>query len=265
MRYGLHLAFALPLIATSAAAEGFDLTLYERILEQHTRTVSDTAGVRVDYRGLRESEDWRRLVASLAAADPSKLETSGARLAFWINAYNVLAIDLVLQSYPVDSIRDIGSLLRPVWKRPAGRVAGEPVTLDWIEHRVLRPMGEPRIHAAIVCASVSCPSLLREPWRADRLEAQFDVALKTWLADRDKGLRIDEGAETLWLSPIFDWFEKDFAAAGGVVGFITPYLEKADRSWLEQNPRPRIRHFDYDWRLNDLASASQEPSAGFGR
>jgi hypothetical protein len=218
--------------------------------------VPDTAGVRVDYAGLRGSADWRRLLVSLSNAKPPGTSERAARLAFWINAYNVLAIQLVADHAPRKSIRDIGGFLRPVWKRKAGVVGGDAVTLDWIEHQMLRPMGEPRIHAAIVCASISCPSLLREPWRAEHLDRQFGAAWRAFLANPSKGLRVDAPANTLYLSKIFDWFAGDFADAGGVLEMIAPYLRPSDRDWLAANPEPRIRFLSYDWRLNDLASAT---------
>src|SRR5207245_11671444 len=121
--------------------------------------------------------------------------------------------------FPVASIRDIGSFLRPVWKRPAGQAGGRAVTLDEIEHGIVRPLGDPRTHAVVVCASTSCPALPREPLEANRLDAHRDPAVRRWLADPDKGLRIDRSANTIRLSKIFDWFEQDFATAGGWVAF----------------------------------------------
>ena len=168
----------------------------------------------------------------------------------------MLAIDVVLRSYPLDSIKDAGSLLRPVWKRPAGTVAGRSVTLDEIEHQVLRPLGEPRIHAAIVCASVSCPSLRREAYRGERLEAQLEDALRRFLADPSKGSRLEAEAGVLRLSAIFDWFAGDFEARGGVRAYLAPRLPEASaRALRERGASLALRYFDYDWRLNDTASA----------
>jgi hypothetical protein len=258
----IALAAALCLAAAPAAAR-LDLSLYAALLERHTAVVDDEAGVRVDYAGLRASSAWRRLVAGLAEATPPDAAQRDAKLAFWINIYNILAIQLVVQHEPEESIRDIGNLLRPVWKRRAGVVAGEPVTLDWIEHDVLRPMGDPRIHAAIVCASVSCPPLLREPWDPERVDAQLDAALRSFLADRRKGLRVDRSADAVRLSKIFDWFAGDFDDGAGVLAGLAPWLPPADRAWLADHPAPRIRYFPYDWRLNDLAAATAAfPSPG---
>ncbi len=251
---GLAPLVALACLTTAARADGFDARLYAELLVRHTRAVPDPARTRVDYAALAHSADWKKLVAGLARADPGQLDGRAERLAFWINAYNVLAIDLVARNYPVESIRDLGSFLRPVWKREAGRVGGEPVTLDRIEHGILRPMGEPRIHAAIVCASVSCPTLRREPWRAGELDAQLDDSLRRWLADPDKGLRVDRERGVLRLSKVFDWFEGDFAGRGGVLAFLEPSMPDAARGWLAAHQgRVEVAYLDYDWRLNDLA------------
>jgi hypothetical protein len=241
-------------LARPASAEGFDVALWDALLGAYTREVADAAGVRVDYRGLAAEPRWRELLAGLAGAEVPG--DRAGRLAFWINAYNVLAIDVVLQSYPLASIRDAGSLLRPVWKRPAGRAGGAPRTLDEIEHRILRPLGEPRIHAAIVCASSSCPSLRREAFRAERIEEQLEDSLRAFLAHPEKGSRYDAASHTLWLSPIFDWFAEDFAAGGGVLAVLRPRLPEGTRSPLAARPdAPRLRYFEYDWRLNDLSAA----------
>ena len=107
----MALLLALFAPAAARAADPFDETLYEGLLSRHTRAVEDTAGTRVDYRALRGSPDWQRLVRNLAQARPEDLASRAERLAFWINAYNVLAIDVVLQHYPVASIKDAGGLL----------------------------------------------------------------------------------------------------------------------------------------------------------
>lgn len=245
---------------------GLDLDLYDALLAAHTRPVADPAQTRVDYAALRGSADWKRLVDGVASARPDRLGARADRLAFWINLYNVLAIDVVVRGAPATSIRDLGSLLRPVWKREAGRVATEAgpgaraLSLDEIEHRILRPMGEPRIHAAIVCASVSCPPLRREAYRADRLDAQLDDNLRAWLADERKGARFEPapaGAAggVLRLSAIFDWFPDDFAKAGGPKAFVLPHLPEPVRAaTIRAGDALRLGFLDYDWSLNDTAA-----------
>ena len=117
------LAFSMVLRAQSAwAVEPFDTALYAKLLTRYTRSVPDTAGTRVDYRGLSKSPDWPLLIESLESSRPERLTTRSEKLAFWINAYNILAMSLVVRHYPVSSIRDIGSLLVPVWRIDAGVV-----------------------------------------------------------------------------------------------------------------------------------------------
>jgi hypothetical protein len=248
-RTALLLAAAL---AGTSPAVALDLEAYAEQLARHTRTVGDAAGTRVDYAALRSDPGWRRVVAGLEGADPEQLEGAAA-LAFWINAYNVLAIDWIVREGPVGSIRDLGNLLRPVWKKTAGRVGGRRVTLDEIEHRILRPRGEPRIHFAIVCASTSCPSLRREPFRAADLDRQLDEQARAFLADPRKGLAIERGPENVRLSKIFDWFAGDFGKATGVVAFVTAHAPEADRPWLAAYAdQVDLVYFPYDWRVNAL-------------
>jgi hypothetical protein len=228
-----------------------DRELYARILLDHTVEVSDIAGTRVDYQALRgpTAGDWRHLVEGLADADPGA--SAQARLAFWIDVYNILAIDMVARNDPADSIRDVGSLFRSVWKLPAGVVGGRTVTLDEVEHAILRPMGEPRVHAAIVCASLSCPPLLREPYRAETLDAQLTGNTRRFLADPRKGVRVDEAGSAIYLSQIFGWFEEDFEAGGGVLAFVARHGPPPVSDFLAaREGQVAVRKLDYDWSLN---------------
>ncbi len=239
-------------LGSASSAAALDLDAYASLLSAHTAEVEDLATVRVDYAGLVDSAEWAGLVESLAATGPPPPDRRDAHLAFWINAYNILAIDLVRAHYPVAGIKDIGSFLRPVWKRPAGRVGGREVTLDEVEHQILRPLGEPRIHAAIVCASASCPPLRREPYRAETLDSQLDDNTRVWLADPRKGSRVD--GDDLEISPILDWFEEDFEASGGVLAFLARHGPEAVRARAARSPAPDLETFSYDWSLNDLAT-----------
>jgi len=237
--------------AEPAPGEPIDLVRYARLLTQHTRVVDSLAGTAVDYAALARSRDLDALVVQLKAAKPSKLGHN-ARLAFWINAYNLLTLDLVRRHYPIESIKDIGSLFSPVWRKPLGEIEGVEMTLDRIEHEILRKEGEPRIHAAIVCASQSCPPLLRRPFRAKALDADLDEAMRRWLASKRKGVAIDRAAKTVRVSKIFGWFEEDFADRGGVRAVIAAHLPPADAKWLRGPGRQApISYFDYDWALND--------------
>lgn len=250
-------AFTALVVALAAAdARALDEALYATVLEQHTRAVDDIASTRVDYGALRSSKAWETLLGTVRESDPSRLRSKNEKLAFWINIYNILAIDLVRRHYPVDSIRSIGGFFSPVWKMIAGEVGGRSYTLHQIEHEILRPMGEPRIHAAIVCAALSCPPLRREPYRTAELDAQLDDNVRLWFADPRKGARIDRLARTLYLSPILDWFAEDFG--NNVLLFAATHLSDEDASWIRaQGNALRIRYLDYDWRLNDKVRDSR--------
>jgi hypothetical protein len=223
---------------------------YADVLRDHTKAVNELPGTVVDYAALKREPRWQAVVKSLESAKPDALTSPDAKLAFWINAYNVLAIQTVVRSYPLRSIRDVGSVFSPVWKREAGKIDGKSVTLDQIEHQILRPMGDPRVHAAIVCASRSCPSLRREPYTAAGVSAQLDDSMRRFLADRRKGLDLDTKTGRLRLSSIFKWFDEDFDAKGGVVKFVARYAPTEVRTWLGGHPNPKLEYFSYDWNLN---------------
>jgi hypothetical protein len=217
-----------------------------------TEAVDAEVGTRVDYPGLAKEPRWPAMVAELGQVDPSSLATREERLAFWINAYNILVIDLVIRHYPLESIRDIGSFFWPVWKREAGRIFGKGYSLDEIEHEILRPMKEPRIHGAIVCAAISCPNLARSPYRAGLLDDQLNASLRTWLARPEKGFSANRPEKEIRLSRIFKWFSEDFGGREGVLVFIEPYLTESQRNWLTGNREEvGVSYFDYNWRLND--------------
>jgi hypothetical protein len=228
------------------------VALYRTVLHDFTRETDDIVQTRVDYRGLRNEPRWKQLVAALGNVDPTTIETREQRLAFWINVYNILAIDLILRAYPVESIKDIGSLFTSVCNIEAGKVLGRSLTLGEIEHKTLRPMGEPRIHAAIICASISCPPLARTPFEAQLLDQQLDAALTRWLSNPKKGMRLDRQRKTLHLSRIFDWFESDFASTGGVLEVVRRHIPAGESNWIRDHQADlRIDYFDYDWGLNE--------------
>ena len=239
---GAVLTLAAVLLSPSPA-QAADWDLLDAVLAQYVAP-AQRAGIRfhaVDYEALAQDPRYKQLLAQIENTEPATLANRDERLAFYINAYNVYAIKMVIDNLPMDSIRDAGSLFTPVWKKPVGTIAGEPVTLDQIEHAILRSMGEPRIHFAIVCASLSCPNLRREAYRAERLEQQLEDQAKMFLGDDTKGLELV--GSRVRLSQIFDWFEEDFDAVGGVEAFVRSYHDLPQQiSWRANLP--------YDWDLN---------------
>lgn len=237
------LALALVVCLVPARADEPDWRDYAALLAAHVHD-GERHGITlklVDYRALAADPHYAAAVAALAQAPLAQLVDARQRLAFYINAYNLLAIKVVVDHQPLASIKEAGNILWPVWKREAGVVGGERVTLDDIEHRRLRALGEPRVHFAIVCASLSCPDLRDEPYRAATLDAQLDDQARRFLANPGKGLR--EDGTRLRVSKIFDWFEEDFGGPDGVKKFIARYRALPAEMELEAT-------LDYDWRLN---------------
>lgn len=199
----------------------------------------------VDYQALKENGKLETAYQQLSNFPVKSLSNKEEKLAFYINVYNILALKMVLDHWPIDSIKDVGSLISPVWGKSAGSIDGKAVSLDEIENKILRPMGEPRIHFAIVCASVSCPDLRNTPYTASNLNTQLNEQVQQFLANADKGLSI--GKNSIRISRIFDWFEKDFKSVGGVEAFIRRY--RTDLPEL-----PLKADINYDWSVNGITA-----------
>ncbi len=191
---------------------------------------------------------------SSACADDYARWTRAERLAYWINAYNAFTVKLVLDHYPIASIRKIGWLPGAAFRErfiPMPGLKGGSVSLDDIENGTLRAdFREPRIHFALVCASLSCPMLRGEAYRGADLDRQLDDQARTFLADATKN-HFDTATNTLHLSSIFKWFRADFeAAAGSLPAYVARYLNDPRAT----APGVRIEFLDYDWSLNDQAT-----------
>src|SRR5262249_39035540 len=208
----LMLAAGCALVAAADAVADTAIAPYTRLLQAHVKP-GVVNGIRlhlVDYAGVKADPDYTQALADFAAATLDRLGTDTERLAFWTNAYNLMAIKAVVDRYPVKSITDGGNLLWPIWKKKVGAGGGGEDDLDDIEHGILRTFLEPRVHFAIVCASLSCPDLRREPYDGARLRAQLADAAAIFLANPTKGLQPGPDGTTARVSSIFKWFADDF-------------------------------------------------------
>ena len=211
-----------------------------------------TAGV--DYAGLQR-DGQPALAAYLAAlsatcADDYASWDRDAKVAFWLNAYNAFTVRLILDHYPLASIRSIGLLPLAAFRErfiPMDGLKGGTISLNDIENDTLRSaFHEPRIHFALVCASCSCPPLRGEAYRGADLDRQLDDQARVFLRDPTKN-RVDPATRTLFLSSIFKWFSADFtAAAGSVPAYVARYLDAGSDVADYQ-----VEYLDYDWSLND--------------
>ncbi len=233
----LYAVCSLFFFSPLAAAEP-DYGALNHVLAKHVKAGS-RAGIPanlVNYPQLAKDAEFATAVKAISEFDTAQLKTRSEKLAFYINAYNIAALRKVLGKYPTASIRDAGDA---VWKQDAITLAGKPISLDAIEHKILRPMGDARMHFAIVCASLSCPDLRREAYTAAKLNTQLDEQTRRFLANPAKGLRVE--GNRVFQSAIFSWFKDDFK---DVASFQRRYV-KGLPTQTERLEMP------YNWSLNE--------------
>lgn len=243
--------------AVPAGREGFvfDYSTYAKVLRGYA------VNGRVDYSKLKhERQDLDEYVKSLESLSRENYEemSRDERIAFWINAYNVAAIQLVIDHYPLQKRFGWKALAFPensiqqipnVWDREVLEVFGEKQSLNHIEHKILRKQfQEPRIHLALVCASLGCPVLRDEPYDGTKLDAQLKEQVQNFLLDSEK-VRYDKQTDTLYLSPIFKWFRCDFERIGGLTAFVKTHWPNETREKISENTK--IEWLQYDWSLNE--------------
>ena len=219
-----------------------DHGLYAELLKKYVQNGT------VDYQGFKSVEiKLDQYLKFLEETDTKKLSRD-EQFAFYINAYNAWTIKLILTGYPgIKSIKDLGSIFKSPWKKQIARINGDIITLDHIEHDILRPgFKDPRVHFAINCAAKSCPPLRPEPYRADILEQQLDEMARAFINDSRRN-RIE--GRTLYVSSIFKWFSEDFN--NDVVGFFLKYAQGDLKKQLEDSKsKIKVKYLDYDWSLN---------------
>lgn len=177
------------------------------------------------------------------------------QLAYWINLYNALTVNTVLDHYPVETIRDIdispGLFSKGPWGRKLFTVEGEAVSLDDIEHRILRPVWQdPRMHYVLNCAAIGCPQLNGEAFTAENADALMDASARAYV-NSPHGVAVD--ARGLTLSSIYRWYKEDFGDSDEeLLAHIALYADEPLAKVLAD--KPRIRGYHYDWQLNDIAN-----------
>lgn len=217
------------------------------------RTYVDDHG-RVNYR------DWKQSSADVQALDQYLKQLSYSngegskeeKLAFWINAYNALTIKGILREYPTSSIRNHTAKVfgYNIWKNLKLVVGARQVSLDEMEHQILRKMGEPRIHFAIVCASIGCPRLLNEAYRAETLDQQLTVNATAFFSDETK-FRYDPSQQVFYVSPILDWFGDDFGGSDAAkLKRMSAWIARPEIARIATTGRGTVDYMEYDWGLN---------------
>ncbi|MHC1789341.1 DUF547 domain-containing protein [Solidesulfovibrio sp.] len=203
----------------------------------------------VDYPGIKAQESvLDSALAAMAAIDPQTLSRQDS-IAYYINVYNAWTIKLVIGYVPgIRSIKEAGNLLRSPWKRKIVRLAAGTVSLDEIEHDILRRRyGDARLHFVLNCASKSCPPLAEVPYRGRTLEADLDARTRSFVNNAANSFVADG---RLHVSRIFDWYAEDFAGPGGVWAWIRGYADPPLAAAMDAVTDRRLVFTDYDWSLN---------------
>ncbi len=215
---------------------------WDKLLKKHV----NTSGM-VSYKGFQKDQaELNAYLKTLSDNAPQNTWNENDQKAYWINAYNAFTVALILKHYPVKSIKDIAGNIYKIntpWDIKFITIGGKKYDLNNIEHGILRKkFDDPRIHFALVCASVSCPKLRSEAYTGAQVNTQLDAAGKDFLNDRSKN-RI--GADKAELSKYFSWYKGDFTKNGSLADFINKYSKS------KMNGSTKINSIDYNWSLNE--------------
>ncbi len=246
-------ALTLP-AAAATPTQDFDHThrRFALVLDEH---VGDG---NVDYAKLKKNpshlKDYLEDASRVSKAAFDKWP-AGQQLAFLLNLYNAATLDLIIQHYPLSSIKEISAAQDGPWKLPVVRLWDGQHSLDWLEHEVIlaKPHSDPRVHFALVCAAKGCPALLNKPYLAKTLDRQLDEQGRHFMAQRDKN-RFDAAKNTLHLSPIFQWYRADFVEKqSDLPAYVARFMNAADSAAIAKAAgRIRIAFTEYDWDLNEV-------------
>lgn len=236
----------LAVLAWSAGSSGStpDFGVFDELLLQNVRNGF------VDYDGLAADQRFGSFIEQIATTSPSILESPEGGLAYYINAYNALAIQGILNGGSPERRRQ----RRKFFERQKYQVMGEPISLDTLEHERIIPIGDARIHFALVCASMSCPRLSSRAYVPDSINVQLHEAARRFINDPTRN-RFDLDRRIAFVSMIFDWYADDFANAGGSVQrYLARFVEDAEVQEALRTEEFELRYVEYDWSLNGYYS-----------
>lgn len=231
-----------------------DHSAFDRLLRKYV----DSEGL-VAYGAWKASQTDRRALQDylkqLSRANPRAAASKPAQLAFWINAYNALTLEGIMQVYPTTSIRNHTARVfgYNIWNDLPLVVGGKNYSLNQIEHEILRKMNEPRIHFAIVCASIGCPKLRNEAYTSEKVDAQLTANAIDFF-QHQKHFQIKPTQNTVYLSSILDWFGSDFGSTQSEqLRYIAKFTPESSRPFLT-GPNVTVKYLEYNWGLNAQAS-----------
>jgi len=214
--------------------EAFDHTSWDGLLQKYI-----SAEGNVNYSAFRNERNiLQAYIVSLGENMPAENWTKEDKLAYWMNAYNAMTVDLILRNYPLASIKDI----KDPWNQRLWKLGEKWYNLDEIEHKILRKMGDPRIHFGINCASFSCPTIGPRAFTAQLVDEQLDWLAKNFINDTQRNTITENSVE---ISKIFSWFAKDFKEEGTIIDFLNRYSD------VTINNKAKKSFKKYDWSLNE--------------
>jgi len=246
-----------------AVAARFDYSDYAEFLNRYVveqRKIKDFTLNVVDYAGIQKSLKepgslYENILKQFEDFDPGTIQNREDEIAFWINAYNIGAIKMIMDHYPVDSIRSTNvNWLKNPWNKKIITIGKDAYSLGQLEHEILiGNYGEPLIHFGIVCASLSCPELSKQVYEGSNLIGHLEKQARLFLKDPKKGLRIDRERGEVYFSQIFKFDKKTFPnGAQDAVSLIIRFVKSTrDREYLRSGAY-KVKYLDYDWSLNTL-------------
>ena len=228
------LIYSFLLCWLSGNTQKMDHSSWTAILQSYVTDKGD-----VNYKSLQNNRTvLNGYLNALASNVPDKNWSTSEKKAYWINAYNAYTVQLILDNYPIQSIKD----LKDPWGQKFITLNDETLTLNTIEHKILRPMGDSRIHFAIVCASESCPKLLNCAFEAETIDSQLDQAAHEFINDPTKN---SITPSKITISKIFKWFKSDFPKGVDFINYLNTY------STVQISSEAKINHQNYNWALNE--------------
>ncbi len=252
------------IVLTSSLSFAFDHkhSLFANLLNAHVKMSPNKTSSVVDYKNFntKKLNEYLKSISSLKKKDFNNF-TRKQQLAFYINAYNAYTIKLILNNYPVKSIKNIGGIFSSPWKKKFFKLFQKKSFLDEIEHdfvRASKTLGnDARIHFAFNCASIGCPALLNTPWIGEKLNSQFESATQNFLKDHLRN-RVNIKKKSVQLSNIFKWYGNDFKTKnyGSLKAFLSIYVNSITTNKEEKalilSKDYSITFSGYDWNLNSL-------------
>lgn len=241
---GLVISIDATSLSGKSGKMAVDNRIYEDLLEKYVKDGF------VNYRGMKNEEDrLDQYLKILEGVDPSGLSKDDV-FAYYVNAYNAWTIKLILSAYPgIESIKELGILNRGPWKKKIVRLKSGLMSLDNIEHDILRAQfKDPRVHFAVNCASKGCPALRSEPFEGSVLDRQLNEMTEAFINNPGKN-RLE--GRVLYVSKIFKWFKEDFDK--DVIGFFKRYAKGDLKKRIpEDEDKIKVKYLNYDWSLNGV-------------